>query len=326
MRDERQTAFSIVIPTFNRAIHLRQTLESLKGISTSESWEVVVADNNSTDDTKEVVTRAAESFPVRLHYLFEKIQGRCAALNSGIAAASGEIIFTTDDDVRVEPDWLENAKRDLQTLGCDYVCGKVEPIWEGTRPRWIPALPDKLWAAIALLDYGSEPVELSQRYVPLGVNMAFRRECFDRAGLWDNRLGRKRGSLLGQEVREWTLRARAAGLRGVYAPDLVIHHWVPNDRLNKNYFRRWYYWHGISRALLYEQTGRDMEAPESDELDFSKVKHLARVPRYLYRTFVTSAVDMVRSVFKRDYPGAFRNELWLWFFAGIVRQRWRGGN
>ena len=57
---------SIVIPTYNRAADLRDTLQSLRGVETSQDWEVIVADNNSTDDTRQVVTDAAASFPVEL--------------------------------------------------------------------------------------------------------------------------------------------------------------------------------------------------------------------------------------------------------------------
>jgi len=315
--------FSIIIPTYNRSEDLAATLDSMRRISTTHAWEVLVVDNNSTDTTKSVVRESARSFPVQLRYVFEGEQGRCAALNAGLVRARGEIILTTDDDVRVEPDWLDRALGGLYRLRCDYVGGRVFPVWLQQRPQWISETPSKLWAVLALLDYGSEPIEFGQRYVPLGVNMAFRRRCFEVAGLWDNRLGRKKGTLLGQEVREWSVRARAAGLKGLYAPELVIRHCIPTSRLNKKYFRRWYYWHGISRALLYQHARLDMEAPEATGTDFSKVAHIAGTPRYLYRTFASSALQMARGYLKQDATGAFEHELWLWFFAGIISQRWK---
>jgi GT2 family glycosyltransferase len=174
---------------------------------------------------------------------------------------------------------------------------------------------------IALLDYGSTPIEFGAR-VPLGVNMAFRRDAFDRAGLFDPHTGRKAGTLLGQEVREWCIRARAAGVRGVYAPDLVVRHIIPAARLNKSYFRRWFYWRGISRARLYERSGLDMEAPERTALDFRTVPHLLGVPRYLYRKALASVWQSIAAALRGDALAAFDHELWLWFFAGIVRQRW----
>lgn len=314
--------YSIVIATYNRAADLRETLRSLAGLQPDGPWEVVVVDNNSPDGTRTVVEQGARDFPVALRYVFERKQGRSPALNAGIAAARGEIIVTTDDDVRVPPDWLNAAARGLSALGCDYVGGRVLPIWGGPRPAWLPNHGGKQWAVIALLDYGDQPLEFGAR-VPLGVNMAFRREAFERAGGFDPDTGRKAGTLLGQEVREWCIRARRAGVRGYYIPDMQLQHIIPGERLNKRYFRRWFYWRGISRALLYERSGLDMEAPERTTLDFSEVPHVLGVPRYLYRKALAAAGDCVRAWLRRDAVAAFDHELWLWFFAGILRQRLR---
>jgi glucosyl-dolichyl phosphate glucuronosyltransferase len=314
--------FSVIIATYNRAPELVKTLESLKKLESTKPWEVIIVDNNSRDDTRDVVLRAVDSFPVPLHYLLEKEQGRSAALNAGIRAAKGEILAITDDDVRVDPLWLRNAEQALERLQCDYVGGKALPIWSGKIPNWMPNRGGKHWGVIALLDYGPEPIEFGER-VPLGVNMVFRRECFERAGLWDNSIGRKAGTLLGQEVREWTQRGRAAGLRGFYSPDLVVHHVIPEDRLTKRYFRRWFYWHGISRAILYQNNRLDMESPERTALDFAKVPHIAGVPRYLFRTCIHKFFSIWGAMARRDAIARFEDELWIWFFAGILRQRWK---
>jgi glycosyltransferase involved in cell wall biosynthesis len=314
--------FSVVIATYNRADDLAETLTSLGDLTTDHAWELIVVDNNSTDETPRVVAGAAGTFPVPLRYLLEREQGRSAALNAGIRVAEGEIIVVTDDDVRVQPEWLDRAAAALEQLNADYVGGKVLPIWKGQRPAWIPDRGGRHWAVIALLDYGPEAFELGDR-APLGVNMAFRRQAFVRAGLFDNKIGRKAGTLLGQEVREWGQRARLAGLRGFYAPDMVIRHVIPSDRLKKAYFRRWFYWHGVSRAILYELKGLDMESPERTTLDFSKVPHVAGVPRYLYRTFLSSFSAVFSSLTRGDKVATFENELWMWFFAGILRQRWK---
>ena len=313
--------FSVVIATYNRAADLRETLQSLAGLRPAAPWEAIIVDNNSSDDTRDVVAAAAVSFPAPLRYVFEPEQGRSPALNAGIRAAHGEIIVTTDDDVRVEADWLDRAAEGLERLGGDYVGGRVLPIWGGPRPTWLPDHGGKHWAVIALLDYGAQPIEFGAR-VPLGVNMAFRRSAFETAGLFDPHTGRKAGTLLGQEVREWCVRARAAGVRGFYLPDLVLRHIIPASRLNKTYFRRWFYWRGISRALLYERSGLDMEAPERTTIDFRTVPHLFGVPRYLYRKTLAAIGQCLAALLRGDAVAAFDHELWIWFFAGIVRQRW----
>src|SRR5204863_5833357 len=132
------------------------TLASLAAMTTRHDWELLVVDNNSTDGTRDAILAAAKRFPVELRYVFEKEQGRSAALNAGIRQATGEIIATTDDDIRVEKNWLDAAVDALDTLDCDYVGGKVLPIWKGPQPRWIPNHGGKQCAVIALLDFGPE--------------------------------------------------------------------------------------------------------------------------------------------------------------------------
>lgn len=317
--------FSVVIATFNRANDLRKTLVSVAALTPTAPWEVIVVDNNSTDETRQVVADAQATFPVELSYVFEQEQGRSAALNAGIRSARGEVIATTDDDVQLQPDWLDKAGEALEALQCDYVGGKVLPVWPAAQPDWIPNHGGKQWAVLALLDYGPSPVPFFKfaHRVPMGVNMAFRRTAFERAGLWSNRVGRKKGTLLGQEVREWMLRARDAGLRGYYTPSMVVHHVIQPDRLEKAYFRRWFYWNGVSRALLYRDAWIDMQAPESTDLDFSRVPHILGVPRFFYRQAPEELLRTVRAAWKGDAAESFDAELWLYFFAGVLRQRWQ---
>jgi glycosyltransferase involved in cell wall biosynthesis len=287
-------------------------------------WEVVIVDNNSSDDTRAVVERARPAFPVTLTYVFEATQGKSAALNTGIRAARGSIIVMTDDDVRVEPDWLERCGEGFERFGGDYVGGKVLPMWEQQPPSWLPSRQGQHWAVLALLDFGPKPLEVGRNGVrwPLGANLAVRRAAFDRAGWWDNDFDRQGQSLRGQGQREWCLRARAAGLRGYYLPEMVVHHHVPGERLDKRYFRRWSYWNGVSRAVLYDKLAVDMESPDDSPLDFSQVPHLAGTPRYMWRTAARAMYRMARAAIRRNEIAAFEQEMWLWFFAGVVRQRW----
>jgi len=314
--------YSIVIPTYNRANELTGTLASVARIACVEPWEVVVVDNNCTDETPAVVRRAAPGFPVPLKYVFEKVPGRCAALNAGMAQAAGDILVTIDDDVRVAPDFLDEVGRAFASLKCDYIGGKVHPLWRGARPSWMPAHQTRHWAVIALLDKGPTPFEWGA-VLPLGANMAITRRAFELTGPWNNEVGRKAGTLLGQEVREWCIRAHDKGLRGYYAPNVRVEHVIHGDRLNKSYFRRWFYWRGISRAIMYRERGLDMEDPQARDRDFSRTRHVAGVPRYLLRTAARTALAMLRARMRGARVEAFEHELLLWMFAGIAHQRWR---
>ena len=314
--------YSVVIATYNRADELRETLASLAAIHTSDLWEVIVVDNNCADDTPRVVREVASTFPVALRYVFQGIPGRSAALNAGIDHADGDIIVTIDDDVRVERDYLNEIGRAFATLECDYIGGRVLPLWRGERPSWLPSHRTRHWAVIALVDEGQEPFAFGA-VLPIGANMAFTRAAFDKVGPWNTAVGRKAGTLLGQEVREWCLRAHARGLRGYYAPAVAVRHVIHADRLNKKYFRRWFYWRGISRAIMYQQHGLDMENPQRRFVDFSKAPHIAGVPRYLYRTAASTFVAALRARRRGDETAAFEHQLVLCMFAGIARQRWK---
>jgi glycosyltransferase involved in cell wall biosynthesis len=314
---------SIVICTANRAGDLRDTLGSLAQVRVTGPTELIVVDNRSTDDTRPVVAHAATSFPFPVRYLYEAEDGKYAALNTAIRAASGRVIAATDDDARFEVDWLERAVDGLHRYGCEFVGGRVLPLWGGIKPRWLAEDCGLHAKVIALLDHGPDVREFGRNISwPLGVNVAYRREVFERVGLFDNRLGRKTGTLRNQAQREWHLRARARGARGFYLPDMIVHHLVKSERLTKQYFRRWLYWHGISRAMLFQHGGFDMEEPELERSRHLGVRQIAGVPLPLVVKAARCARSTVWRTLRRQEKTAFEHELWLCFFAGIARQRW----
>jgi len=314
---------SILICTANRADGLRDTLNSLADVRCPGTVELVVIDNKSTDATPDVVRDAARAYPFPLRYLYEGEEGKYAALNAGIRASTGRVIAATDDDARFEPDWLERAVDGLSRYGCAFVGGRVVPLWGGEKPDWLAEHNGLHTKVIALLDHGDRVREFGRGISwPLGVNVAYRRDVFERVGLFDNRLGRKTGTLRNQAQREWHLRARAVGARGYYLPDMVVHHLVSRERLEKQYFRRWLYWHGISRATLYRHGGFDMEEPELVAPPQANGRSIAGVPVHLIRKAFRSTRSLLWHAVRLDDAVAFEYELWLCFFAGVVRQRW----
>jgi glucosyl-dolichyl phosphate glucuronosyltransferase len=319
---------SVLIATFNRAAMLDDTLESLRRMRTRPAlaWECIVIDNNSNDDTRAVVERHAGRFPVRLRYLVEARQGRSSALNAGIAAAHANIMVFTDDDVRVADGWLDAAcdalSADDQSIG--FAGGPVRPRWEAPPPAWLDLDRGDLWGTIAIQDHGSDPfVYEERRKVPLGANMAVRREVFDRAGLFRADLGRTgEGRLvLGQEVPEFLIRARAAGFRGVYVPAMEVHHHIPATRLTPEYFGRWWFGKGVSRSALERLQPRTEMG-----IDLTRTPHLLDVPRYMYGSAVRDAAGLLSAVIRRRRAEAFRHRMMLAYFCGYFwsRRRKRG--
>jgi glucosyl-dolichyl phosphate glucuronosyltransferase len=316
--------FSVLVVTHNRAPLLRKTLDALARMTCRLGWEVLVVDNNSTDETRAVVEATAATFPVSLRYVFEGQPGKYWALNTGITAARGRYLAATDDDAYPEPDWLDRALDGFERFGCDFVGGPAFPVWEVTPPTWLDTRGAIGGKVLGLLDHGHHPREFGREGIswPLGVNVAYRREAFDKAGLFDGRLGRVAGTLRNQSQREWHIRARAAGLRGMYLPDMIVHHTVESNRLTRRYFHRWFYWHGISRAILYGSSGLHILNPE-DAGTHGGEGHVLGVPASVWRTAARSGLSAgKRWVLGRSHD-ALQYEVMLCFCAGVLRQRLR---
>lgn len=307
---------TVLICTFNRADDLERTLKSLARTRAGLSWDVIVVDNNSTDRTSEVVQACARDYPVPLHYLFEGRQGKSNALNTGMTRARSSIIVFTDDDVEVAEGWLEAGVRPLLDRGdIDYTGGPVRPAWGAPRPSWLDETGN-LGGTIAVKDHGRAPfIFEEERKTPLGVNMAVRRSLIEKIGGFRPDLGRNGRSLLGQEQAEFFYRSRRIGARGLYAPDMWLTHAVPATRLTRAYFRRWWFWKGISHARLHSIHGRTELG-----LDLSQVPRVAGVPRYLFRGALSSALGWVKSsIMARPHERA-EHAMMLAYFFGYLRE------
>jgi glucosyl-dolichyl phosphate glucuronosyltransferase len=317
---------TVLIATYNRAALLDETLASLARMRVTPTlrWDAIIVDNNSSDDTRGVVERHMPGFPVRLRYVFEPQQGRSSALNTGIRAADGAVLAFTDDDVRVEDGWLDAASAPLLD-GPDapgYTGGPVRPIWEVAPPAWLDLSRGDLWGTIAIQNHGTERFIYEERAkVPLGANMAVRRDVFDRIGVFRPDLGRTGGSghlVLGQEVPELLLRARTAGFRGAYVPEMVVHHHIPARRLTPQYFRRWWFGKGVSRSAL------DRMQPVTElGVNLDRTPHLLGMPRFMYGTLLRDLAGLVRETVRRQPAQAFRHRMMVAYFAGYFWSRWR---
>ena len=313
----RPSTATVLICTYNRAALLGETLDSLALSRTNRlSWDVIVVDNNSTDNTHDIVTSRIAGYPVPLRYLFESHQGKSNALNAGLMETGAAIVVFTDDDVQVSEGWLEAACRPLlDDPRIDYTGGPVLPVWEAPCPSWLDLERSDLWGTLAILDYGSDPFIFEQRKrVPLGANMAVRRTLIDRIGGFDPELGRRGRSLLGQEQAEFFCRSRAVGARGLYVPKMWLYHHVPARRLTRAYFREWWYWKGVSRARLEQR-----HAITELGVDLTRVPKILGVPRFMYGSALRSLNGWLLALVMFDRVKRMRHEMMLYYFLGYLR-------
>lgn len=302
---------SVVLSTYNRVQVLPRALESLLDQDHDGArYEIVVVDNNSTDATRESITSFAAKV-AKLRYVFEPKQGLSHARNTGIRSARAPLIAFTDDDVRVSRDWVSTIARlfqDHPEVAC--VGGKVLPSWSGPWPSW---LTREHWGPLALLDYGDTPfhVDTTRRLCLIGANSAYRREVFDRVGMFAPRV-QALGREVGTEDHELLLRLWRAGGQGLYWPRLIVMSDIAPERMQRAYHRRWHHRHGRFSAIMREE-----------EMEQTTVGRLFGVPAHLYRRAAVELAGCAGRLLRGDVSSAFTHEVGLQFCLGFFRARWR---
>lgn len=265
---------SIVVCTYNRGRSLEKTLQSLNRLNLPEEnqVELILVDNNSKDDTKKIVSdfSPVARFPVR--YVFESRQGLSHARNRGVAEAAGEILAFTDDDVLVDENWLANISDCFRREDIACAGGKIFPIWEVDPPKW---LTSELYKFLAILDLGNDPVELREDSI-FGANLIIRSAMFEKYGVFNPDVGRTDGKLYAGEESEFIERMLVGGERVFYLPNLIVHHYIPKNRINKKYFRKWV---------------KDNSELLADQLGVYTKRNIMGIPFYIIKRLIISFFD-----------------------------------
>jgi glucosyl-dolichyl phosphate glucuronosyltransferase len=225
----------IAICTWNRSALLAQALESLAKlrIPSGIQWRVLVVDNRSTDDTQDTLEAYAEVLPLVI--LSEPEQGHTHARNRAAKASTAELVLWTDDDVIVEPCWLETyLSAAIRDSDIDFWGGKIEPFFPGGRAKWISENWTQLAGCFAARDLGEQAIELTSESLPYGANFAVRGDV-QRKNLFNPDLGRRGGEVVGEDELEFLRRLLAKGHRGRWVPQSRLQHVIPAERASTEY-------------------------------------------------------------------------------------------
>lgn len=301
---------TVIIPTFNRATLLRQTLRSLEEAERPSGldFRVTVVDNNSKDETRAVVEECQVKLDIE--YLFEARQGKSRSLNTAIENADGDLIGMIDDDEEVAANWLvEIAQVFLNRWDTvDFIGGRYTPCWEVPPPSW---LPKQYTGVVGFSNPGEEelPYGGDFRGMMPGGNAVVKLSALREVGPYNEKLGPVGGNLMGCEDDDMYHRLLEAGKRGFYCPTLTIYHRVPAYRLTRKYFRTWCFGWGASQAVI------DAHRSVYDG------PRVLGVPRYLYGDAARATIRMVRELIRRNTDQAFADELSWWVLAGFFKER-----
>jgi glycosyltransferase involved in cell wall biosynthesis len=212
-------------------------------------WEILVIDNNSTDDTRDLVEKAADTALVKTRYLLERKLGLSHARNAGIDKARGEIVLFIDDDALAEADWLSRMLQAFEDPEVAAAGGPVRPQWETERPSWLP----EKWLSYLSIEEFSDLLatkEFTNQRSPVGTNMAYRKTSLGKDIRFPTALGRKGTNLISNEEVVLCREVLANGGVIRFVPQAVVYHQIASERVTKRWFYKRIYGQGLSETLI----------------------------------------------------------------------------
>jgi glycosyltransferase involved in cell wall biosynthesis len=221
---------SVIVCTYNRSELLGGNLRTLCRQSLDKSeYEVLVVDNNSTDDTREVVTEFCRQFS-NVRYCFEQQQGLSHARNRGWQEARGKYVAYIDDDARAGESWLETALALLENTKPAPLClgGPIFPFYTTAKPTWFKG---------EMRTWGDSPRYLQPGESFSGSNMVWRKEILQALGGFDVKSGMRGDCFsLGEETVLFEKIWRSFDQPYFYySPELAVQHWVPPAKMTVSY-------------------------------------------------------------------------------------------
>ncbi len=261
---------SVIICTYNRASYITGALESLhQQMIDRASFEIIVVNNNSTDDTEAVCKAYIAAHPdMPITYLTEQEQGASAARNTGAANAKGGLYCFMDDDAVAEKDYLQLIISFFeQHPYAGGLGGRIIPRYIPEEPEWMSLYVSSM---VGNFDYSKEVVEFGEGKYPLESNMIVPASAFHEVGGFNTAIPGVKGTLrIGGEGKEFFLKLRAKGYRIFYHPQIIVHHVVEVEKLTP--------------AYLYRVASGYGRGERVRTLQISRMAYLKKIIEYLFK-------------------------------------------
>lgn len=236
MGKSHKPEIAVIICSYNRARHIVGAMDSLYSQTVSrERYEVIVVDNNSTDDTGDVCDKYIREHPdYDIRYFTENRQGSSHARNKGARESSAPLLAFMDDDAVAETDFIERMLVLFEELPqAAGAGGRIIPKYIPEEPVWMSYFVSSL---VGNFDYGPERCEFKNGKYPLESNMALRRRFFEALeGFSADQPGVVGGIRIGGEGKDLFNRLRELGGRIYYDPGIRVHHIVEVSKLSRKY-------------------------------------------------------------------------------------------
>jgi glycosyltransferase involved in cell wall biosynthesis len=298
----------VLVPTFRRQHLLFGLLRSVAQarVPPGLAVQIVVIDNDATFSAGKLLEHAPPS-AIPVIVFSEATPGKSSALNAAIAASTADYVGLLDDDEEMSPAWFEVVHRWLNRGDWDFLGGRCLPIWPAAPPAW---LPEDCSGVLGIVDPGDSVRPFGRDFPGIlsGGNAVVRLPLLRSLGGFSAALGpRRTHRLLSGEDEEMYLRLLEASAKGLYVPELVVHHRIHPYRLRKAYYRRWLFWNGTAKALIAARHRQP-------------VPYFGGAPRYVYGRALRSVLRLV-AMPSRKRSATFADELSLWHLAGFIYGR-----
>ena len=243
---------SVIIPTRNRADLLLNTLLSFEKQSINQAlFEVIICDNNSTDNTSDVVNSFTDKFE-NLRYIKTLKPGLHVGRNKGFQEANGDILVYADDDIEAFPEWLQTINEVFEDKEVMLAGGKNLPKWETSPPDWALKMwePNKdgvrILESYSIIDLGNEIKEIDP-YLVFGCNFSIRKDIINKTkGFHPDGMPHDIIEYRGDGESAISEFIKSNKLKTIYHPKASVFHVVSKDRLTIDYLRRRAFNQGVS--------------------------------------------------------------------------------
>ncbi len=245
---------TVAICAYNAAHYLADVIDSvMEQTLPADAYEVLVVDNNSTDDTPKVLHELMVRFGHRLRVVSETQQGLSHARNRALAEAAAPLVAFLDADAVAEENWLESMAGVFDAHPrAGVVGGRIEVQWDAPKPRW---WDDRLDEAMGRFSPSEQHTQLRYPRFPYGGNFAVRVVAIDEVGSFLPNLGRSGAGLLAGEEGELCLRMEQHDWEIHYTPAAPIRHRATGERLTRRFILRRAFGHGRSQYLMEARHG-----------------------------------------------------------------------
>jgi len=294
------TLISIIIPTRNRRELLEKTLQSIVNCNNNGiHFEVIVIDNNSSDDT-ELLTLKYKEHLKNLKYFKELLPGLHSGRHRGMIESSGEILAYLDDDAEIEKDWLIGIEKNFKDNELVLLGGNNYPNWTQTPPKWLRRMWEEAkesngyLGALSLIESDSTN-NMNARLV-FGCNFIIRKSALKKiGGFHPDSLPEQFLSFRGDGETYVSNKIIELGMKVKYDSRVSIRHAVTKERMSSKYFRKRAFNQGVSNSYSDLRRGFTQSSRSGN--------------KYKLTVLLKLSIHMVRRTLRRPTVSTLRIEI-----------------